>query len=56
MIGLIRLLLMVAIVLPWQQISAHAVVTEHSLQITPIAAKKASRVQLTFNSQVERGI
>lgn len=35
---------------------AHAVVTEYSLQIKPIAANKAEQVTLAFNSQVELGL
>lgn len=32
---------------------AHAVVTQHSLQITPVVAGKPAEIQLHFNSAVE---
>lgn len=37
-------------------ISAHAVVTDYSLKLTPIHAHKADKVELSFNSRVELGL
>lgn len=37
-------------------ISAHAVVTNYSLKISPIQANKPDKVTLTFNSQIELGL
>ena len=37
-------------------VSAHAVVTDYSLKITPIHADKADKVELTFNSKIELGL
>jgi methionine-rich copper-binding protein CopC len=36
--------------------SAHAVVTDYSLKITPVHAHQADKVTLTFNSRVELGL
>ena len=37
-------------------VSAHAVVTNYSLKVTPIHANQESRVELAFNSKVELGL
>ncbi len=37
-------------------VSAHAVVTEHSLKIEQPKANQAKKVELTFNSKVELGL
>ena len=37
-------------------VSAHAVVTEHSLKIKPIHANTEEKVELSFNSQIEIGL
>ena len=37
-------------------VSAHAVVTDYSLKVTPIHANQESKVKLTFNSKVELGL
>ncbi len=36
--------------------TAHAVVTEHSLQIAPIQSGRTSRVKLIFNAGIELGL
>jgi len=36
--------------------SAHAVVTDYSLKITPIRANRADKVELFFNSKIELGL
>lgn len=47
--------LIMALVQP-DLLSAHAVVTNYSLKISPIQANKADKVILTFNSQIELGL
>ncbi|MGR8999357.1 MAG: copper resistance CopC family protein [Gammaproteobacteria bacterium] len=37
-------------------VSAHAVVTDYSLKITPIHANREDKVELSFNSQIELGL
>lgn len=37
-------------------VSAHAVVTNYSLKVTPIHANQESKVELSFNSKVELGL
>jgi methionine-rich copper-binding protein CopC len=37
-------------------VSAHAVVTDYSLKITPIHANRQDKVELSFNSQIELGL
>lgn len=37
-------------------VSAHAVVTNYSLKVTPIHANQESKVELFFNSKVELGL
>ena len=37
-------------------VSAHAVVTDYSLKVTPIHANQESKVELSFNSKVELGL
>jgi methionine-rich copper-binding protein CopC len=37
-------------------VTAHAVVTDYSLKITPIHANQRDKVELTFNSQIELGL
>ena len=39
-----------------QGLSAHAVVTDHTLKIAPVRANEAKQVVLTFNSRVEIGL
>lgn len=36
--------------------SAHAVITDYSLKITPIHANTPAKVELSFNSQIELGL
>jgi methionine-rich copper-binding protein CopC len=37
-------------------VTAHAVVTDYSLKITPIHANQQDQVELTFNSKIELGL
>jgi methionine-rich copper-binding protein CopC len=39
-----------------QGATAHAVITDYSLKITPIHINSPSKVELTFNSQIELGL
>jgi len=56
-IKLACLLLIVSFLLSHTHLAhGHAVVTEHSLKITPVQAGKASQVSLDFNSQIELGL
>ncbi|WP_051906404.1 copper resistance CopC family protein [Methylomarinum vadi] len=49
-----RLLAVAALILlPIEQVAAHAVVTHSSLSVDKIAPNKATQVSLTFNSKVE---
>ncbi|WP_305907376.1 copper resistance CopC family protein [Methylomarinum sp. Ch1-1] len=48
--------LLALILLPYSQLHAHAVVTDTSLNVEKIAPNKATKVRLTFNSQVELGL
>jgi copper resistance protein C len=53
---LFQLSLLTLSLLQLETVSAHAVVTDNSLQIAPIHANRAEKVELTFNSQVELGL
>jgi methionine-rich copper-binding protein CopC len=45
------------LILPHSQgATAHAVITDYSLKITPIHINSPSKVELTFNSQIELGL
>jgi methionine-rich copper-binding protein CopC len=37
-------------------VSAHAVITDYSLKITPIHVNSPAKVELSFNSQIELGL
>ena len=52
-IQLILLLLSLGQIAP---VSAHAVVTDYSLKITPIHANRQDQVELMFNSKIELGL
>jgi hypothetical protein len=52
-VQLILLLLSLGQIAP---VSAHAVVTDYSLKITPIHANRQDQVELTFNSKIELGL
>ncbi|MEQ1621901.1 MAG: copper resistance CopC family protein [Methylococcales bacterium] len=47
---------LIALLFNTQAITAHAVITDYSLKITPIHANKADQVELSFNSKVELGL
>jgi copper resistance protein C len=37
-------------------LSAHAIVTNHSLKIAQLSANQAKKIELTFNSKIELGL
>ena len=53
---LVRLILLLLPLGQTAPVSAHAVVTDYSLKITPIHANREDKVELTFNSQIELGL
>jgi len=54
--NLCQLSLLTLCLLQMEAVSAHAVVTDNSLEIAPIRANRTEKVELTFNSQVELGL
>jgi len=53
---LVQLILLLLSLGQTAQVTAHAVVTDYSLKITPIHANQRDKVELTFNSQIELGL
>jgi len=53
---LVQLILLLLSMGQTAQVTAHAVVTDYSLKITPIHANQRDKVELTFNSQIELGL
>jgi copper resistance protein C len=53
---LVQVILLLVFVIQTAPASAHAVVTDYSLKITPIHANQEDKVELTFNSQIELGL
>lgn len=53
---LFQLSLLTLSLLQLETVSAHAVVTDNSLEIAPVHANQTEKVELTFNSQVELGL
>ena len=54
--NIVRLFCLCFLFLLSETLSAHAVVTQYSLKITPIQANKSDNVTLTFNSKIELGL
>jgi len=53
---LVHFFALVIVLVQTELVSAHAVVTNYSLKISPIQANKPDQVTLTFNSQIELGL
>jgi methionine-rich copper-binding protein CopC len=53
---LLQLILLLLIMTQVELTSAHAVVTDYSLKITPIHANQSDKIELTFNSKIELGL
>jgi methionine-rich copper-binding protein CopC len=54
-----KLVLLILLLLSFCQatlVSAHAVVTDYSLKVSPIHANQRDKVELTFNSKIELGL
>ncbi len=53
---LLQLILLLLIMTQVELTSAHVVVTDYSLKITPIHANQSDKIELTFNSKIELGL
>lgn len=49
-------LLLVVLMGQLRDVTAHAVITDYSLKISPIHANKPDQVELSFNSKIELGL
>lgn len=54
--NLFQLSLFLLILFQTALVSAHAVVTDHSLRISTISPNRPDKVELTFNSKIESGL
>jgi copper resistance protein C len=53
---LFQLTLLLLSLVQTELVSAHAVVTDYSLKVTPIHVNQQGKVELTFNSKIELGL